>query len=124
MNEFNKDELLDLKKWQRFFFMVIYGIAVYCFVVVVLAVLVGIQFLFYLFTSETNAQLQSANNWLQEFFNDSLNFLSFNTNSKPWPFNDKGEASDAEEEVETVEVVEGESEEVELDVEQSEQPNS
>jgi predicted PurR-regulated permease PerM len=117
MNEFNKDELLDLKKWQRFFFMVIYGIAVYCFVVVVLAVLVGIQFLFYLFTSETNAQLQSANNWLQEFFNDSLNFLSFNTDSKPWPFNPQGEASNTEEEVETVE---GVSEVVELDVEQPE----
>jgi hypothetical protein len=123
MNEFNKDELLDLEKWQRFFFMVVYGSAMY-FVVGALALLVGIQFLFYLFTSKANAQLQAANNWLQEFFNDSLNFLSFNTNSKPWPFNDKGEASDAEEEVETVEVVEGESEEVELDVEQSEQPNS
>jgi|TARA_B110000495_G_scaffold192497_1_gene196739 hypothetical protein len=123
MNEFNKDELLDLEKWQRFFFMVVYGSAMY-FVVGALALLVCIQFLFYLFTSKANAQLQAANNWLQEFFNDSLNFLSFNTNSKPWPFNDKGEASDAEEEVETVEVVEGESEEVELDVEQSEQPNS
>jgi hypothetical protein len=123
MNEFNKDELLDLEKWQRFFFMVVYGSAMY-FVVGALALLVCIQFLFYLFTSKVNAQLQAANNWLQEFFNDSLNFLSFNTNSKPWPFNDKGEASDAEEEVETVEVVEGESEEVELDVEQSEQPNS
>ena len=123
MNEFNKDELLDLEKWKRFFFMVVYGSAMY-FVVGALALLVCIQFLFYLFTSKANAQLQAANNWLQEFFNDSLNFLSFNTNSKPWPFNDKGEASDAEEEVETVEVVEGESEEVELDVEQSEQPNS
>ena len=120
MNEFNKDELLDLKKWQRFFFMVIYGLAVYFIVVVVLIVLVGFQFLFYLFTSKINAELQSANNWLQEFFNDSLNFLSYKTNSKPWPFNSEDEASNTEEEVETVEVVEGVSEEVELDVEQPE----
>ena len=93
MNEINKDELLDLKKWQRLFFMVIYGMAIN-FVVSILIFLVAIQFIFYLFTSKTNNQLQSANNWLQEFFNDSLNFLSFNTNSKPWPFNDKNEESD------------------------------
>jgi hypothetical protein len=121
MNEINKDELLDLKKWQRFFFMVIYGLAVYFFVVVVLVFLVGLQFLFYLFTSKTNAQLRSANNWLQDFFNDSLNFLSFKTNTKPWPFNSEGEASNTEEEVETVEVVEGEPEEVKPD---NEQPSS
>ena len=50
MNEINKDELLDLKKWQRLFFMVIYGAAIN-FVVSILIVLVAIQFIFYLFTS-------------------------------------------------------------------------
>ena len=87
MSEINKDELLDIKKWQRLFFMLIYGAAIN-FVVSILIFLVAIQFIFYLFTSKTNNQLQSANNWLQGFFNDSLNFLSFNTDSKPWPFND------------------------------------
>ena len=28
MTEINKDELLDLKKWQRFFFMVLYSFAI------------------------------------------------------------------------------------------------
>jgi predicted PurR-regulated permease PerM len=118
MNEINKDELLDLKKWQRLFFMVIYSIAIN-FVVSILIFLVAIQFIFYLFTSKTNNQLQSANNWLHGFFNDSLNFLSFNTNSKPWPFNGKTEEPDSNEEVD---IVEGESEEVNLDEEQPEQP--
>ena len=108
MTEINKDELLDLKKWQRFFFMLIYGFAING-VATILIVLAAIQFIFYLFSSQTNAKLQSANNWLLNFFNDSVNFLSFNTNLKPWPFSDKEEASDADEEVETVEVVEGES---------------
>ena len=121
MNEINKDELLDLKKWQRFFFMFIYGAAMN-FVVGIILFLAFIQFFFYLFTSKVNAKLQSANNWLQGFFDDSLNFLNFNTNTKPWPFSDTAEASDAD--VETVEVVEGESEEVELDVEQPEQASS
>ena len=111
MNEINKDELLDLKKWQRLFFMVIYGAAIN-FVVSILIVLVAIQFIFYLFTSKTNTQLQSANNWLHGFFNDSLNFLSFNTDAKPWPFNSNDEEeSDIEEEVEEAEAVELSTEE-------------
>ena len=101
MNEINKDELLDHTKWQRLFFMVIYGAAIN-FVVSILIVLVAVQFIFYLFTSKTNNQLQSANNWLHGFFNDSLNFLSFNTDAKPWPFNsnDEGEPEIQEEVVE------------------------
>ena len=117
MNEINKDELLDLKKWQRLFFMVIYGAAIN-FVVSILIVLVAIQFIFYLFTSKTNNQLQSANNWLHGFFNDSLNFLSFNTDAKPWPFNsnDEGE-SDIQEEV-----VEAEAEELSNEEPKAEDP--
>ena len=109
MNEINKDELLDIKKWQRLFFMVIYALAVNFVVVPILLVLVVIQFLFYLFTSQVNSQLQHANNWLHEFFNDSLNFLSFNSNAKPWPFNDKSESFESNEDAEIDEV---ESEEV------------
>ncbi|MFL2723964.1 MAG: DUF4389 domain-containing protein [Gammaproteobacteria bacterium] len=123
MSEINKDELLDIKKWQRLFFMVIYGAAIN-FVVSILIILVAIQFIFYLFTSKTNNQLQSANNWLQGFFNDALNFLSFNTDSKPWPFNDKYEVSDSNEDSEHTEVVDGESEDLELGDDQPEQTTS
>ena len=123
MSEINKDELLDIKKWQRLFFMVIYGAAIN-FVVSILIFLVAIQFIFYLFTSKTNNQLQSANNWLQGFFNDALNFLSFNTDSKPWPFNDKYEVSDSNEDSEHTEVVDGESEDLELGDDQPEQTTS
>ena len=123
MSEINKDELLDIKKWQRLFFMVIYGAAIN-FVVSILIILVAIQFIFYLFTSKTNNQLQSANNWLQGFFNDALNFLSFNTDSKPWPFNDKYEVSDSNEDGEHTEVVDAESEELELGDDQPEQTTS
>ena len=123
MSEINKDELLDIKKWQRLFFMVIYGAAIN-FVVSILIILIAIQFIFYLFTSKTNNQLQSANNWLQGFFNDALNFLSFNTDSKPWPFSDKYEVSDSNEDGENTEVVDGESEDLELGDDQPEQTTS
>ena len=117
MNEINKDELLDLTKWQRFFFMVLYSFAING-VVGILIIIAAVQFFFYLFTSKINHQLQTANNWLHGFFSDSLNFLSFNTDSKPWPFNDKTEPSDSNEDVE---VVDGESEDLELGNDQPEQ---
>ncbi len=117
MNEINKDELLDLTKWQRFFFMVIYSFAING-VVGILIIIAAVQFFFYLFTSKINNQLQTANDWLHGFFSDSLNFLSFNTDFKPWPFNDKTDASDSHEDVE---VVDGESEDLELGNDQPEQ---
>ena len=123
MNEINKDELLELKKWKRFFFMVIYSFAINA-VVNILIILAILQSLFYLFSSKTNSQLKSANNWLQGFFNDSLNFLSFNTDSKPWPFNDKSEVSNSSEDAEEVEVIDGQSEDLELDDDQPEQTTS
>ena len=117
MNDINKDELLDLNKWKRFVFMVIYSFAING-VVGILIIIAAVQFFIYLFTSKINNQLQSANNWLHGFFSDSLNFLSFNTEAKPWPFNDKTEASDSNEDVE---VVDGESEDLELGNDQPEQ---
>ena len=123
MNEINKDELLELKKWKRFFFMVIYSFAINA-VVSILIILAILQSLFYLFSSKTNNQLKSANNWLQGFFNDALNFLSFNTDSKPWPFNDKSEVSNSSEDAEEVEVIDGESEDLELGDDQPEQTTS
>jgi predicted PurR-regulated permease PerM len=113
MTEIKKDELLDLKKWQRFFFMLIYGAAIH-FLVGILLFLIAIQFLFYLFTSNTNEQLRSVHNWIQDFFNDALDFLSFNTNSKPWPFKGGEEGSDSSEEeaVDAEEVIEIDAEEL------------
>ena len=52
------------------------------------------------------------------------NFLSFNSDSKPWPFNDKYESSDSNEDGEHTEVVDVESEDLELDDEQPEQTTS
>jgi len=117
MNDINKDELLDLNKWKRFFFMVIYSFAIHA-VVGIFIIIAAVQFFIYLFTSKTNNQLQSANNWLHGFFSDSLNFLGFNTEAKPWPFNDKTEASDLNKDVE---VVDGKSEDLELGNDQPEQ---
>jgi predicted PurR-regulated permease PerM len=93
--------------------MLIYGAAIH-FLVGILLFLIAIQFLFYLFTSNTNEQLRSVHNWIQDFFNDALDFLSFNTNSKPWPFKGDEEGSDSSEEeaVDAEEVIEIDAEEL------------
>ena len=107
MTEINKDELLDMKKWQRFFFMFIYSFAINGVASLLIALAI-IQFIFYLFTSQTNAKLKSANNWLLSFFNESVNFVSFKTDAKPWPFSDgnKSETSAQEDEIVEAEAVE------------------
>lgn len=130
MNDINKDELLDVKKWQRLFFMVIYAAAAN-FVIGIVLFLIFLQFIFYLFTSNINDQLKSANNWLKDFLIDSLNFLTFNTNDKPFPFKNKVEAEagpepevEAEAEPETNEkVIDAEAEELDADEPSSKEPN-
>jgi hypothetical protein len=98
---------LDMKKWQRFFFMFIYSFAINGVASLLIAIAI-IQFIFYLFTSQTNAKLRSANDWLLSFFIDSVNFVSFNTNSKPWPFSDdaKSDTPPNEDEIVEAEAVE------------------
>ena len=115
MNDINKDELLDVKKWQRLFFMVIYAAAAN-FIIGIVLFLIFLQFIFYLFTSNINDQLKSANNWLKDFFIDSLNFLTFNTNDKPFPFKNKAEA-EPEPEVEAEAEPKPEADEKVIDIE-------
>tara|TARA_B100000686_G_C16581999_1_gene858626 strand:+ start:187 stop:609 length:423 start_codon:yes stop_codon:yes gene_type:complete len=140
MNDINKDELLDVKKWQRLFFMVIYAAAAN-FVIGIVLFLIFLQFIFYLFTSNINDQLKSANNWLKDFLIDSLNFLTFNTNDKPFPFKNKVEAeagpepeveAEAEPELEVKaeaeleadeKVIDAEVEELDADEPSSKEPN-
>ena len=124
MNDINKDELLDIKKWQRLFFMVVYA-AVGYFVICIVLFLIFLQFIFYLFTSNINDQLKSANNWLKDFLIDSLNFLTFNTNDKPFPFKNKVEAeAEAEPELEADEkVIDIEVEELDTDEPSSKEPD-
>ena len=85
--------------------------------------------------------MKSANNWLKDFLIDSLNFLTFNTNDKPFPFKNKVEAeagpepeveAEAEPELEVKaeaeleadeKVIDAEVEELDADEPSSKEPN-
>ena len=101
--EIDKDEILKSSKWVRFIFMVLYAFAIN-FALTICIGLAFIQFLFVLFTSKPNSSISSFNDNIIEFFNDSLGFLLFNTEQKPFPF--KNDILDEE-------VIEAEVDEVE-----------
>ena len=103
MNTIDKEEILKTSKWIRFIFMVLYAFIIN-FALTISIGLAFIQFLFVLFTSKVNKSISSINSHVLEFFSDSLKFLLFQTEEKPFPFkNDISEESS---------IIEAESEEV------------
>ena len=119
MNTINKDEILKSSKWIRFLYMILYVLLVNFIVLPVAIGLSFIQFLFVLFISQPNKSIANVNKHIIEFFNDSISFLLFQTEEKPFPFksNEEDEASN-EEEV----VIDGEAQEI--PDESSEQPGN
>ena len=99
MNTIDKDEILKTSKWIRFIFMVLYAFVIN-FALTISIGLAFIQFLFVLFTSKVNTSISSINSLVIEFFNDSLMFLLFQTEEKPFPFknnsSDEGTVIEAE----------------------------
>ena len=85
MNTINKEEILKSSKWIRFVFMVLYAFAIN-FALTISIGLAFIQFLFVLFTSKINNSIANINDYIIEFFDDSLAFLLFQTEEKPFPF--------------------------------------
>lgn len=81
----NTDEILNKSKWIRFLFMALYAFALNILIPIIIG-LSGIQFLFYLFNSKPNSSIKSFNSNLIEFFSDSIAFILFTTDNKPFPF--------------------------------------
>ena len=90
METINKDEILKSSKWIRFLFMALYAFALN-FALPICIGLAFIQFLFVLFTSKVNPSIANVNSYVIEFFEDSLSFLLFQTEEKPFPFKNNSE---------------------------------
>ena len=85
MEHINKDEILKTSKWIRFVFMFFYAFAIN-FALSICIGLSFVQFLFVLFTSKANNSISNFNSYIIEFFHDTLAFLLFETDDKPFPF--------------------------------------
>ena len=121
-----KEEVLKIGKWTRFVFMFLYAF-VLNFVISVSIGLAFIQFLFFLFTSKVNESLSDFNKHLFLFVSDTLKFLLFETDDKPFPFkksNEKEASNDSHEIVEgEAAIVEEVSEEIDEAKEVSKEDN-
>tara|TARA_Y100000766_G_scaffold140493_1_gene120818 strand:- start:210 stop:563 length:354 start_codon:yes stop_codon:yes gene_type:complete len=104
METINKDEILKTSKWVRFLFMVLYAFVIN-FALTIAIGLAFIQFLFVLFTSKVNISIANINSYIIEFFDDSLAFLLFQTEEKPFPFKNNSDEEIIIEADETEEVL-------------------
>ena len=85
MNTIKKEEILKPNKWIRLIFMVLSAFA-FNFAVSICIGLALVQFLFYLFTGKANPSIANFNSYIIEFYDDTLAFLLFETEEKPFPF--------------------------------------
>ena len=83
-----KTNLLDSKHWIRLAFMLIYLFLLSVLFFPILIVLVALQFICALITGNDNDNLRKASEVFCEFLNQVIRFLTYNSNEKPWPFND------------------------------------
>lgn len=73
--------------WIRLFFMLVYLIAVEI-AVSVLTLLIVVQFVYRLFAGQSQADVFRFSSSLAEFVWQTYRFLTYQTDSKPFPFND------------------------------------
>ncbi|MDH3375757.1 MAG: DUF4389 domain-containing protein [Gammaproteobacteria bacterium] len=73
--------------WIRLLFLLLF-IFIYGVAEVVLGVIVIVQFGFKLITHETNQKLLDFTAGLNKYIYEILQFMTFNSNEKPFPFSD------------------------------------
>jgi len=82
-----KSNLLSGKHWLRLVFMLLFG-GILQLATLLMWVLVTLQFLFSLVTGKDNDQLRRFGGSLSIFIYQSLMFLTYNREDKPFPFSD------------------------------------
>ncbi len=107
MSDDLKENVMDSNIWLRLLFMLLFAV-VFAATRVVLVVVIAVQFLWVLFTGKRNDQLLSFGSQLATFIYQIYRYLSFNTEKRPFPFDDFPSSQallddSVEDDVETVE---------------------
>lgn len=89
------ERLLSVDHWLRFVFMVFFAI-ILGVVSYVITVLVVVQFIWALIAGEGNDKLREFGSALSHYIYQILRFLTYNTEDKPFPFNDWPESEKKE----------------------------
>lgn len=85
MNEALKSNLANGDTWMRLVYMILFT-AVFGFAAWVTGFVVVVQFLFKLFSGETNEHLSDFGGALAAYFGQIVAFLTFQAEDKPYPF--------------------------------------
>ena len=88
-----EDNLKSRSTWIRFIFMIAF-IVIANVAAMVATVVVLLGFLWVLFTGEPNEQLRQAGRALARYFGEIVRFLTYNTETKPFPFGADWPSSD------------------------------
>jgi hypothetical protein len=80
-----KQNLTRSSTWVRLLFMIVF-VAIYMITRIVFGAVVVFQFLWVLFTAETNKQLKELGQSLSTYTYQIMRYLSFNSEDKPFPF--------------------------------------
>lgn len=98
MDETLKTNVLSAKHWLRLLFMLLFA-ALLQVASVVMWVLVSLQFLFSLFTGSDNQKLRGFGHSLSQYIYQALQFLTYNSEEKPFPFSDWPEGHSGEDDL-------------------------
>jgi len=82
-----KENVMDTNIWLRLVFMLVFAV-VFAATRVVLVVVIAAQFLWVLFTANRNDKLLGFGSQLATFIYQIYRYLSFNTEKRPFPFDD------------------------------------
>jgi nitrogen fixation-related uncharacterized protein len=104
MDEQLKSNLTSRHHWLRFLFMVLFAVLLQVASLVMWA-LVAVQFLWALISGSDNDQLRRFGHSLATFIFDSLQFLTYNTERKPFPFSEWPDLPARREEIVEVDIV-------------------
>ncbi len=82
-----KGNLTSSKHWLRLLFMIMFAVILYV-AAIVMSFLVVLQFLFSLITGRDNRNLRELGQSLAVYIHQTLRFLTYNSEQKPFPFDD------------------------------------
>ncbi len=85
MDETRKKNLTDTKTWMRLVYMILFVVA-FNVAEIVLGAVVIVQFLFQLFTGQSNERLRTLGQGLGAYIYEIIVFLSYHSDDKPFPF--------------------------------------
>ncbi len=88
MKDEMKERLTRRPVWVRALFMVLFAVAFYVIVQLLVGALAIVQFLIVLISGRANKQLLRFGSDLSAYVYQILRFLTFNTEAQPFPFSD------------------------------------